>query len=89
MKAELLPMITAKSPDSSREGSSSDVLTSSFPLDLPQHFTHSLWSTAQALSTDMNGMVNCIAQATTTPTYMGRVDRGDQLWGYYRCRTKS
>ena len=35
MKAEL-PMITAKSPDSSREGSlSSDVLTSSFPLALP------------------------------------------------------
>ena len=60
MKAEL-PMITAKSLDSSCEGSSSNVVMSSFPLDqlaFPQHFSRILWSKALALFTDMNGMVN-------------------------------
>ena len=67
MKAEL-PMITAKSPDSSHQGSSSNVLMSSLPLDqlaLPRHFSRSLWSKAQALSTDMNGMVNCPGDHTS------------------------
>ena len=66
MKAES-SVISAKSPESSLEsfssivssleGSSSNVSSPLDQLALPQHFSRSLWSKAQALS-DVDGMVN-------------------------------
>ena len=64
MKAEL-PAITTETSDSS---SSSNVPTVSCPLDqltLPQHFSRSLWSKAQSLSSDLDGMVKCPGDHTS------------------------
>ena len=74
MKVEL-SVISAKSPKSSLEGfssivssldcSSSNVSSPPDQLALPQHFSRSLWNKAQALSTDVDGMVNCPGDHTS------------------------
>ena len=95
MKAEL-PVITTKSSDSSLEDSSlegsSNVPTLSCPLDqlaLPHHFSCSLWSKAQSLLSDIDGMVKCPGDHTSwmmksesgqRPHFVRAAKGGGYLW---------
>ena len=67
MKVQL-PLTTTHTPDSSSASSSSNASFLSCPLDqlqLPQHFRRNLWSKAQALSSDPDGMVQCPGDHTS------------------------